>query len=228
MSLRIAVTRTAPEVHNSVARLNARGALAFAAPLLEIAARADIDRDIAGAQALLFTSANGVRAFGSAPIRALTVGDATAAAARNVGFANVEASHGDSQALAALAREKLRPQDGRVIHISGADVASDLVGALAAAGFDAERRIAYEARAATALPAALADALKNGTVDRVVFHSARAAQVFHSLAGAHAARLTAVTLSPMVASAAQVSPWARIIAASAPREDALIEAALAP
>lgn len=228
MSLRIAVTRTAPEVHNSVARLNARGAEAFAAPLLEIAARADLNRDISGAQALLFTSANGVRAFASAPIRALTVGDATAAAAREAGFTNVEASHGDSQALAALVREKLRPQDGRVIHISGADVASDLAGALSDAGFTAERRIAYEARAASALPAALAEALKNGALDRVVFHSARAAHVFHSLAGAHATHLTAVTLSPMVAKAAQVSPWARIIAASAPREDALIEAALAP
>ena len=47
-----------------------------------------------GVQAVLFTSANGVRAFAAATtrrgFRAFAVGDATAAAARAAGFADVD------------------------------------------------------------------------------------------------------------------------------------------
>jgi len=231
MSLRLAVTRAEPEASRTASRIDARGGEAVIAPLLTIEPSTRIDRSLTGVQALLFTSANGVRAFGppQRDVAVFAVGENTASAARNAGFTNVEIGEGDSGALARAAIAALDPRAGAVVHVSGAHIAGDAVGVLTSAGFSAERRIAYEARAATALPASLAARLASvpPRLDRVLFHSARAAEIFTSLARAETPALMAVCLSKQVASVAKLSPWARVIVAARPREDALLEAALA-
>lgn len=228
---RAAITRAQPDAERTADRVRALGADAVLAPLLSIEPRA-FDANLADVQALLFTSANGVRAFTNAAPRrdvaTLTVGDATARAARDAGFTEVRAADGDSSALAAFACATLDPRGGRVLHISGEDVAGDLVGALQAAGFDAQRRIAYAAIAAAELPQAL-----RGSLDIVLFHSARAAEVFVRFGAPGAEMLTAACLSPAIARAAQGLPqgpvkWARTIVAPHPREEDLLHAALAP
>lgn len=222
---RIAVTRAEPEAAATAERLRALGAEPVPAPLLFITPVA-FDADIEGAQALLFSSSNGVRAFAAASaardVAVLAVGDATAQAARKAGFARVVSADGDVQKLAALAQRQLDPARGLVLHISGAHAAGDLKGALEAAGFRAERRIAYEARAAETLPDAFA-----GPLDAVLFHSARAAETFLRLGAPNAEKLTAFCLSQAVADAASAAPWRRVIVAPRPREDALLEATLA-
>jgi uroporphyrinogen-III synthase len=225
MSLRVAITRAAPEADLTAERVRERGAIPILTPLLTIEPRA-FNADVSGAQALLFTSANGVRAFAKAsPSRnpvVLTVGDATAAAARDAGFADVRSADGDGIALAALAQQALDPARGALLHISGAHIAIDIAAALTAAGFHAERRIAYEAVAAASLPQAFAPPL-----DIVLFHSARAAEIFHRLGAPNADKITAVCLSPAVAAAATFSPWKQVVVAAKPREDALLESAFA-
>ncbi len=230
MSLRIAVTRAEPDASRTAARIDALGGEAVLAPLLHILVRDDLSRDLSGVQALLFTSANGVRAFGPADVRALAVGEATAAEARNLGYRDVIAADGGGAALVTMARQNLDPANGRVLHISGADIVEDIAKALAAQGFDAQRRIAYSARPTTSLPQALTLRLASAPprLDRVLFHSARAAEAFLSLAQGHSSALTAVCMSARVANAAAASPWARILVADAPREDALLAAALTP
>jgi uroporphyrinogen-III synthase len=203
------------------------GALPVLTPLLRISPVA-FDADVGGAQALLFTSGNGVQAFAFANPKArkltvITVGDATADMARNNGFAGVISAEGDIEALIEKATWALKPAVGKVIHFSGAHVAGDLVGALRAAGFDAESRIAYVAVAADSWPAAFGEPL-----DIVLFHSARAAETFVALGAPNAAKLTAACMSEAVAQAASKAHWARIIVSPAPREDALLRAALAP
>jgi uroporphyrinogen-III synthase len=221
---RIAITRAMPEAERTADRLRARGATPILAPLLAIEPIA-FDTDLSGVQALLFTSANGVRAFAqashdrNAPV--LAVGEATARAARETGFADVRAGEGDSRALAVLAVSELSPAAGKLLHISGAHVAGDLAGDLAAAGFTAERRIVYAAVAASAPPQAFA-----GPLDIVLFHSARAAQIYLDLGAPAAGRLTAACLSPAIAAAAAAAPWARLVVAPYPNEAALIDAAL--
>lgn len=222
--LRVAITRAQPEAEATAARVRAMGAEPVQAPLLIIGPRS-FDADIRGVQALLFTSANGVRAFAAASSvrdRAVfTVGDSTADAARAAGFADVRSANGEVSALAALARDRLDPARGTLLHLSGADIAGDLVGMLSAAGFRAERRIAYSARAADAPPPALA-----GPLDLILFHSPRAAEIFLRFGAPGAAALTAACLSPAVAAVAAPARWSRLIVAPAPREDALLEAAL--
>jgi uroporphyrinogen-III synthase len=222
--LRVAITRALPEAERTAERVRALGAEAVVAPLLTIAPCA-YDTNTAGAQALLFTSTNGVRAFpdvrGARDRIVLAVGDATAAAARAAGFADVRSAGGDVAALAALATRDLDPRGGKLIHIGGERLAGDLAGRLRAAGFTVERRVAYSARPALALPAAFA-----GPLDIVLFHSARAAETFISLGAPNAAQLTAACISAAVAEAAAKTAWRRIIVAPEPREDEFLAAAL--
>jgi len=225
VSRRVAVTRAAPENARTAERLQQRGAIPFLAPLLDIEHR-DFDVDLNDVQALLFTSSNGAHAFArqskarSTPV--LAVGDATAETARALGFAEVRSANGDVASLAALAAHELDPGNGKLLHVGGAHVAGDLGGVLAKAGFAVERRIGYEAKAAARLPDAFAEPL-----DTVLFHSARAAEIFVRFGAPGSERTDAACLSAAVAAAAGKAVWARIIVAPAPREDALLIAALA-
>ena len=222
MSLRVAVTRAAPENARTASRLQERGHIPFLAPLLDIEARA-FNASIVGVQALLFTSSSGVHAFAShSHVRSLpvmAVGDATAQAARQRGFAHVSSADGDVATLAALTTRTLDPGAGKLLHIAGTHVAGDLAGTLRREGFTVERRLAYEAVAATAIPSDLSKPL-----DAVLFHSARTASIFVNLGAPHSDRLAALCLSEAVADAARKTAWKQLIVANAPREDALLAA----
>lgn len=217
--LRVAITRAAPENHATAERVRERGAEAIVAPLLTIAHCA-YDTSTQNVQALLFTSSNGVRAFtGTRDRPVLAVGDTTADAARAAGFTDVRSANGDVNALAALAIASLDPAKGKLVHIAGDHVAGDLGGHLRAAGFTVERRLAYASIAAAALPESL-----NAALDVVLFHSARAAEAYATLAGP--TERIAACFSEAVAEAARTLPWKRIIVSPAPREEALLDAAL--
>lgn len=221
--LRVAITRAQPEAEKTAARVRERGAEPVLAPLLTIEPRA-FNTNIAGAQALLFTSSNGVHGFAAQTptrdIAAFAVGESTAAAACAAGFANVRSADGDVVALAHLVQSELDPHGGALIHISGRHIAGELGPSLRNAGFQIERRIAYEAVAATTLPTAF-----SGPLDIVLFHSARAAEIFIALGAPNANRLRAACFSQAVAQAAKGAPWAALAVATAPREPALMDAA---
>lgn len=222
--MRVAITRALPEAEDTAARLRARGVEPIVAPLLTIIPMA-YDTNVEGAQALIFTSSAGVRAFPDTRAQSakpvLAVGDATADAARAAGFTNVRSADGDAIALAALAIATLDPSGGKLVHIRGTHVAGDVGARLEAAGFTIDRRIAYTAAQVPTLPPAYAQPL-----DAVLFYSARAAEAFDALAGDNTGRI-AGCLSQGVADTLKPG-WARIIVAWRPREDALFEALLAP
>jgi uroporphyrinogen-III synthase len=222
---RVAITRAAPGASQTAKLVRARGAEPVLAPLLTIEHR-PFDTDITGAQALIFTSGHGVSAQWlrnpeQRNVTVLAVGDATAEAARRMGYSGVLSADGDVASLVEQAKHMLDPARGSLIHISGAHVAGNLVAELTAVGFSVERRIAYEAVAASALPEAFASQL-----DIVLFHSARAAEVFVSLGAPNAGALTAGCFSEAVAEAAGKTAWKRLIVAPAPREEALLAATL--
>ncbi|MGQ0532096.1 MAG: uroporphyrinogen-III synthase [Caulobacteraceae bacterium] len=222
--LRVAITRALPEAERTAERVRTHGAEAVVAPLLTIVP-CGYDTNTEGAQALIFTSSNGVRAFpdvrGARERIVLAVGDATAETARAAGFTYVRSADGDVSALAALAKATLDPAKGKLIHIAGEHVAGDLGGELRAAGFSIERRLAYASVAAIALPDVLREPL-----DIVLFHSARAAETFVALGAPNASLLTAGCLSAGIAEAANKTSWKRIVTAARPREDDLLTATL--
>jgi uroporphyrinogen-III synthase len=186
LGLRALVTRPRAEAAALAEALMARGIEAIIEPLLEIHYRDGPAPDLAGVQAVLCTSANGVRALArlsdERAVPLFAVGEASAARAREEGFAHVESAGGNVDDLARLAGEQLRPDKGRLLHVAGSDVAGDLAGELRRAGFAVERAVLYEARPATGLSAATAQALAAGLIDFALFFSPRTAAIFVRLA----------------------------------------------
>ena len=107
--LRALVTRPREEAETLAAALAARGVDALIEPLLTVEFGTAATPDLAGVQAILCTSANGVRALARASserrLPLFVVGDATAARARSQGFTSVESAGGSATDLARLADE---------------------------------------------------------------------------------------------------------------------------
>src|SRR6202042_3296229 len=114
--------------------------------------------------------------------RAFAVGDATAAAAREAGFADIASAGGAVEDLAKLVIARLKPKDGALIHAAGSVTAGDLSGMLEAAGFAVRRAVLYEAAPSEALSPATRDAIARGEIDAALFFSPRNAATFVRLA----------------------------------------------
>ena len=127
------------------------------------------------------------------------------------------------RALADFISRSVRPEAGPLLHVAGADLAGDLVGALEAAGFSAERRTFYRAVAVNRLPEQARNAMQS-TVDAVMFHSARGCRAFLDAVEKDAPlqRIAALCMSAAVAEAASVREWRTILVADEPRDDALL------
>ena len=192
--------------------------------------------DLNKMQALLLTSANGVRALaqllGPPPearhIALLAVGAASAEAARQVGFQNVHSAGGDVDALVALARARLNPVRGPLLHVAGTKGAGDLAAMLESHGFDVQRERIYEARARAQLSPESQHALADSKIDMVLFFSPRSARAFAKLSCAAAvdsalAQVTAICLSGAVAEAASGVTWRRVRTAREPEQTALLD-----
>ncbi len=229
--MRLLLTRPRAESVALAAELHAAGFETLTAPMIEIETLANAALELQGAQALLATSANGVRALATAtPTRGLplyAVGRATAGAARDAGFGTVESADGDVGALAGLVRARLDPAAGALVHAAGTVVAGDLSGLLTAAGFTVRRAVLYRARAVTALNSATASALAGGTIDGALFFSPRTARTFVTLAqeaglAGHVQGVTAYCMSVAVADEASALEWSAVRVADEPDQGSLL------
>jgi uroporphyrinogen-III synthase len=224
-------TRPREDAEPLTALLAARGHAVTPAPLLTIDYVTPADLDLGGVAGLLATSANGVRAFARAcaerELALYAVGDATAMAAREAGFAEVYSASGDVAALADLVIERLDPAGGALLHAAGTRVAGDLGGQLAKAGFEVRRVALYRADKARALPAAARLALDARAIDGVLIFSPRTARSFATLvrrAGLEASLGGAdlFCLSAAVAAQAESLDWRQIYVAERPEQAALL------
>lgn len=225
------VTRPRQDAAGFAAELARRGIEPVIEPLLTIRLH-PAELELGDVQALLFTSANGVRGFaassGRRDLPALAVGDATAGEARRHGFARVESAAADVASLARLAIARLSPGAGVLLHPAGTSVAGDLAASLAPAGFSVRRAVLYDAEPAGALSPGVVAALRQGDIAAAFFFSPRTAMTFVSLAAAEApeaaAAMTAYCLSPAVARAVETLGWRALRVAAAPRQAELLAA----
>jgi uroporphyrinogen-III synthase len=233
LGLRALVTRPRQDAERLIAALAIREIEALVEPLIEIHWRAPEALDLAGVQAILCTSANGVRALtrvsGERRAPLFAVGDATAACARAEGFDHVESAAGDVGDLARLAAARLRPQEGPLLHVTGNVIAGDLAGLLRARGFTVERHVLYEARAATSLSPATIDSLRAGAIAFALFFSPRTAAIFARLADVAGvteccASVTALSISAGTDAALAERPWHERCVAEHPNQPALLDA----
>jgi uroporphyrinogen-III synthase len=231
--LRVLVTRPREDAESLIAALAIRAIEALVEPLMEIHWQAPQALNLAGVQAVLCTSANGVRALarasGERRVPLLAVGDATAARARAEGFDRVESAGGDVGDLARLATARFRPENGPLLHVAGNVVAGDLVGLLRAQRFTVERHVLYEARAATALNPEAVDSLRAGEVACALFFSPRTAAIFARLADVAGvteccAKVVALSISRAADAALAGLPWHDRRIAERPNQPALLDA----
>jgi uroporphyrinogen-III synthase len=229
--MRALVTRPREESEGLAAALAARGVEAIIEPMMQVQFPTAASPDLAGVQAVLCTSANGVRALaGVTDERGLpifAVGDATASRARVEGFNTVQSAGGAVADLVRLVVEKLRPQDGRLLHIAGNVVAGDLVGSLRRNGFAIDRIVLYEAQPVAMLSEATVGALRSGSIDFAMFFSPRTAAIFTPLANDAAvakccAKIIALSISAAADAALAGLTWLDRRIAETPNQLALL------
>lgn len=237
---RLLITRPSEDAAPLAARLAAAGNIPLVEPMLEMVWLDGPEPEMEDVQALLFTSANGVRAFARRTGRrdrpVLAVGDATARAARDAGFGRVDSAAGDVHALAALAARRCRPADGVLLHVAGTTVAGDLSGMLAQHGFAVRRLSLYDARPSSRLTPVTAAALNGDSaddrLDGVLIFSPRTARSFVSLVAeagliSRCRTVDMYCLSPAVAEAVCTCgsgpvSWRSVQVAARPDQDALL------
>lgn len=216
-SARVWITRAEPGAARTADRLREQGFEPLIRPLLAVQILPADLPDIDGFAALAFTSRNGVAAFAALSSRrdrpVFAVGDATARAAREIGFTEVQSADGD---LIALARLVASRASGPILAPVAETPAGDLGQAVRAVGSAASiQSVAVYRTASTDAPAP--DAF-----DAVLVHSPRAAQALAQAGRTPAlARAAIVCISPAAAAPLRDIGLAPAVA-SAPREDALL------
>lgn len=216
MAADLLILRPQPGADATAARARALGLEPLVAPLFTIEPLDWETPDPAEIDAVLLTSANAPRCAGPAAgafldLPCFAVGAATAAAAREAGFANVKIGAADG----AAALEMVGAAGAeRVLHLCGQHFIP-----IERDSLQIVRRVVYVARVAPALPGTAAD----GTI--VLLHSPRAASTFAALTdAAYRSRLSLVAISKAAAAAAG-SGWASVEIAAEPRDEALLELA---
>jgi uroporphyrinogen-III synthase len=235
--MRLLVTRPHDDAESLAQVLRARGHEAVLAPMMDVRYQSGPPLPLEGVQAVLATSANGVRAFAMRnPERDRTlyaVGPQTAEAARSAGFPIVINAEGDSAALVETVAREADPGKGMLLHAAGAETAGRLRQALQGRGFTVETVVLYDAVPVNILPHNAAEGLKSGSLDGVLLFSPRSAKIFATLVteaelAPACARLTAFCISTATAAELTQLSFARIAIAGAPHQDAMVDLIPAP
>jgi uroporphyrinogen-III synthase len=190
--VRLLVTRPEPECERTAALLRGRGHEVLLMPLLRIEPIRHAELGVGPWAAVLFTSANAVRAVAShgrfselADLPVYTVGRRTQAAAAVAGFRSIMSADGDVNALVSLIAAKLpvaavvgAAKNFPLLYCAGEDRAGDLAGALQLRGLHIETALVYRASVVAGLTPDVRAALAAGAIDAVLHYSARTAAAF--------------------------------------------------
>lgn len=229
--MRLLVTRPQEAAMAIAAALSARGHSPVIAPVMEIRIREGEALGLDGVQAILATSANGVRALthhtAHRDLPVYAVGPQTAEAAHEAGFHSVHSADGDASALAEKVAAELDPAGGALFHAAGAETAGRLRENLKAKGFTVESAVLYEAVPMKKLPDIAENALRENLLDGVLLFSPRTAKIFAGLVNdaglaEKCAPLHAFCISAATAAALGSLEFARMAVAGNPNQEALL------
>ena len=195
--------------------------------------------DWSNVQGLLFTSANGVRAFEHAfrhctqwdimqALPTLAVGPHTAETLKGYGFASVACANGGWRTLVECVPSHFYAAKGRLLHITGTETAGHVGDALTTQGYLYERLPIYDMVSAPVLPAPTVHDFSQHRIDGVILCSSRTAQIFTSLIErAELADImhpvTAWCLSPAIAMHVSSLPLSAVRIATYPNLPSLID-----
>ncbi len=232
---RMLVTRPEPDAQTTVSKLAALDIEAVAAPLM---VRRTLPVSLpppAGFQAIVFTSANGIRSLADRGVieqylhlPVFAVGDRTAREAEAAGFQRVSSAAGALQDLVnAISLSGVR---GPLFHATGKHQSGDLAQALAPSGVMVVTAKLYDMVAEPSLPPEILTALGDD-IGAVLLYSRRTAEIFveltRGLAPERRRRLGLLCLAEQVAEPLLEARYSRINLADRPDEDAMMALALA-
>lgn len=233
--MKMLVTRPEPDAQATMARLDALGIAAIAAPLM---LRQTLDTSLPppeGFTAMVLTSANAIRSLADRGVLeqyrhlpVFAVGDHTAREANEAGFARVSSAAGAFQDLVNAMTIARVP--GPIFYPTGKHQSADLAKALAPLGVMVATAKLYDMVAAEALPAGVLAQLGH-EIGAVLAYSRRSAEIFAKLAAGmprqDRSRLAMLCLSEAVAEPLLEARFSRISLADRPDEDGMMALALA-
>ena len=220
MTRPVLLTRAESDSLAIAARLEAVGRASFIEPLLTIVPTGAPLPGFAEFDVVALTSANAIAFLPVLRHPAYTVGDHTAAKAREAGFQAVRSAGGNAGDLMALLQREL-PDGTRILHPSGTDIAAPVDFPRGSVTHVA----VYRAEAALSLSDACLRQLNGDGFSDILFFSPRTGAIFADLirAAGLEARLSgtnALCLSGAVVESVKRLPWGGIRQARQPdRED---------
>jgi len=227
--MKVLVTRPVEDGEDTARQLALRGHQALVAPLLKTHFLDGPELSLQNVQAILATSANGVRALARRSARRdvplFAVGPQTAAEAQRLGFKSVKSADGDAGALAQAAINWAAPDKGALLHVVGQGNDGKLVQMLA--GFSVRQEILYAVTAVEKMPEAAAMAMRQSRIDAALFFSPRSASVFRHCAvqeNLPLENIIAVCISPAAAAALAPLAFRQLVVAAKPNAASLLEA----
>ena len=190
--MRLLITRPEPDALKLEGVLEEMGHEATVEPLLSVSFEDTEPIDIDGAQALIATSRNALRALKASPAlaeaRALplfAVGKATAAEGRALGFETVVTGAGTAPELVGHIVSAIDPANGLVVHLAGDTLTGNLKGELEAHGFRVVQPVVYRMLAAREFSEEAVEQLATGEIEGVILMSPRTAGVYATLVRKH-------------------------------------------
>jgi uroporphyrinogen-III synthase len=202
--MRLLVTRPEPDALKLRAVLEEAGHETIVEPLLSLSFDDADAVDLDGAQALIATSRNALRALkalGGGRVLAearhlplFAVGRATSAEARALGFETVVTGAGTAAELVTHIASVLDPAAGVLVHLAGDTLAHDLMGELEAHGFRVRQPVVYRMRPATAFADTTIEDLATHVIDGVILMSPRTAAIYARLVARHSLAAAVRTL----------------------------------
>ena len=225
--MRVLITRPEEDAAKIAALLKDRGHESVTASLLTVRFHDGPEISLAGVQAVLATSANGVRALArrtaQRDVPVFAVGPQTEEEAHALGFRHVRNASGDSKTLAAATTQWASPEKGALLHVKGAEADGTLATLLKAQRFDVQTSVLYDVAATAALPEDIRTMFTRHEIDAALFFSARSAQVFRDCAqGLDLCPVIAVCISESTAVALVPLSFREVRIASAPNQIALL------
>lgn len=230
------VTRPDPDASDTAARLGALGIEGVPCPLL-VHQTLDVSLpEPKGFAALVLTSANALRALDERGVLAryrtlpvYSVGNRTAAMARDMGFDTVTSADGAFADLVELLAHA--PLSGPLFYPAARDMSGDLGKSLAPFGRMVITTEIYAMNPVTALPDGLAERLNAGEIEAALFYSKRTAQTFvrlveRGLEKPARARFGVLCLSEAVAAPLLDAHFVRVGLSDHPSEEAMMGLAL--
>lgn len=226
--MKVLVTRPLEDAGEIARKLLIHGHEALAAPILATRYWDGAPLSLDGVQAILATSANGVRALVRRTERrdvpVFAVGPQTTAMAEEAGFVSVRNADGDAKKLAEATVLWAKPEAGSLLHVHGGQGAGALAAGLRDKGFSVREEVLYEV-APQLLAAEAITALRDGAIGAALFFSPRSAALFREQAHQHAlhtAGVIAICISPAAAAALAPLTFREIRIAAEPNQAALL------